>query len=120
MKEQILDITSIQQQIDDFAAQRDWKQFHTPKNLAMALSVEAAELVEIFQWLTAEQSFLRDDSKSKQAAAEELSDILTYLLRIADILEIDLITSLRDKLVQNGKKYPVDKARGNAKKYSEL
>jgi NTP pyrophosphatase (non-canonical NTP hydrolase) len=120
MKEQILDISALQQQIDDFATQRDWKQFHTPKNLAMALSVEAGELVEIFQWLSAEQSFLKDNPKGKQAAAEELSDILTYLLRIADILDIDLVTALQEKLEQNGKKYPVEKARGTAKKYTEL
>ncbi len=121
MNNQILDITAFQKIIADFAKQRDWEQFHTPKNLSMALSVEAGELVELFQWLTAEQSQkIKDDPAKKQAAQEEIADILTYLLRISDILEIDIPSSLADKIEQNGKKYPVDKSRGNAKKYNEL
>lgn len=121
MNKQILDIDSFQNVITDFARERDWDQFHTPKNLSMALSVEAGELVEIFQWLTAEQSLnIKDNPKLKEAAGEEIADILTYLLRISSILEIDLVSALESKIKKNAKKYPVEKAKGNAKKYTEL
>jgi NTP pyrophosphatase (non-canonical NTP hydrolase) len=102
-----------------FAAERDWQQFHTPKNLAMALSVEAAELLEHFQWLTAEQSLQLDD-KRRREVADELADVLLYLTRLADVLEIDPLAAARRKLRDNARKYPVAKARGNARKYSEL
>jgi NTP pyrophosphatase (non-canonical NTP hydrolase) len=121
MKDQILDISSFQQKLATFAKERDWEQFHNPKNLSMALSVEAGELVEIFQWLTLEQSArLKEDPRLKQAASEELCDILTYLLRLSDILEVNLPEALELKLAQNGRKYPVEKAKGTAKKYTEL
>lgn len=121
MNKQILDIDSFQNIIADFARERDWEQFHTPKNLSMALSVEASELVEIFQWLTAEQSLnIKEDSKLKVAAGEEIADILTYLLRISDLLEIDLPMVLEQKIQKNAQKYPVEKAKGTAKKYTEL
>ena len=102
-----------------FAAARDWQQFHTPKNLAMALSVEAAELLEHFQWLTAEQS-MRLDAATRRAVADELADVLLYLTRLADVLDIDLLAAGQRKLKVNAKKYPVSKARGNARKYTEL
>ncbi len=102
-----------------FAAERDWQQFHTPKNLAMALSVEAAELLEHFQWLTPEQSS-RLDAKARRAVGEELADVLLYLTRLADVLEIDPLTAARRKLRLNARKYPVAKSKGNARKYSEL
>ena len=102
-----------------FAAARDWEQFHTPKNLAMALSVEAAELLEHFQWLTAEQS-TRLDARTRRAVADELADVLLYLTRLADVLGIDLVAAGRRKLRLNARKYPVAKARGNARKYTEL
>jgi NTP pyrophosphatase (non-canonical NTP hydrolase) len=121
MNKQILDIDSFQKVISNFARERDWEQFHTPKNLSMALSVEASELVEIFQWVTAEQSQnIKNIPEIKHAAAEEIADILTYLLRISDLLEIDIPTSLEQKIEKNGEKYPIDKAKGNAKKYTEL
>ena len=101
------------------AAARDWAQFHSPKNLAMALSAEAAELLEIFQWLTEEQS--RGLSpEAKAAAGEEVADVLLYLVRIADQLGIDPVEAARAKLAANARKYPVEKARGTSKKYTEL
>jgi len=102
-----------------FAAERDWDQFHSPKNLAMALSVEAAELLEHFQWLSdAESSALSPETRSKVAA--ELADVLLYLIRLADKLDVDLAIAASEKLKVNAAKYPADKARGSSKKYSEL
>ena len=102
-----------------FASARDWEQFHTPKNLASALSVEAAELLEHFQWLTEAQSQSLSADKREQVAAEA-ADVFLYLLRLCDTLGIDLLAAAQRKLVVNGEKYPVDKSRGNAKKYSEM
>lgn len=102
-----------------FAAQRDWEQFHTPKNLAMALAVEAAELMEPFQWLTAAES-ARLDKRRRQAVAEEIADVLLYLTRLADVLGIDPLVAAHRKLRINARKYPVHKARGRATKYHEL
>jgi len=102
-----------------FAADRDWDQFHSPKNLASALTVEAAELLEQFQWLTEEQSCnLSVDAKAK--VSEELADILIYLVRTADKLDVDLLAAARDKIAKNAVKYPIDKARGHSKKYTDL
>jgi len=101
-----------------FAADRDWEQFHSPKNLAMALSVEVAEIVEHFQWLTEAQS--RDLAAEKKAeVAEELADALIYLVRLGDQLGIDLLEAAGQKLTVNEAKYPAERVRGNAKKYSE-
>ena len=112
-------IENLRDELRTFAEARDWDQFHSPKNLAMALSVEAGELCEIFQWLTEEQS--RSLSPEKQAAVSaELADVLLYAIRLADKLGIDPLVAARQKLVENARKYPADKARGNAKKYSEL
>jgi len=102
-----------------FAAERDWDQFHSPKNLAMALSVEAAELLEHFQWLSdAESSTLNVETRSK--ISEELADVFLYLVRLADKLDVDLAVAAREKLKVNAAKYPPEKARGSNKKYSEL
>ena len=106
-------------QVRRFAAERDWDQFHSPKNLAMALSVEAAELLEHFQWLSdAESAALSPETRSK--VSEELADVLLYLVRLADKLDVDLAAAASEKLKVNAAKYPADKARGSAKKYSEL
>ena len=102
-----------------FAAERDWDQFHSPKNLAMALAVEAAELLERFQWVTEEDS-KRLPPADLARVREEMADVLNYLVRLADKLDVDLLAAARDKVALNAQKYPVDKARGNAKKYSEL
>jgi len=99
-----------------FAAERDWDQFHSPRNLAAALSVEAAELLEPFQWLTDEQS--HDLPPETRAAVEqELADVLLYLVRLADKLDVDLPAAARAKIAQNALKYPVEKSRGSSRKY---
>lgn len=113
------ELESLRKSLADFAAERDWTQFHTPKNLAMALSVEAAELLEHFQWLTEAQSQSLPDS-TKAAVAHEMADVLLYLIRLSDRLDIDLLAAAKEKMVLNAKKYPAEKARGKAKKYDEL
>lgn len=102
-----------------FAEERDWNQFHSIKNLSMALNVEASELLEIFQWMTEDESNSLGKDKLLKVE-EELADIFVYLLRIADKLNIDLEKVSLDKIEANSKKYPVSKAKGNAKKYTEL
>jgi NTP pyrophosphatase (non-canonical NTP hydrolase) len=102
-----------------FARERGWEQFHTPKNLAMAMIVEAAELVEHFQWLTPEQSQALD-AKTRKKVAEEVADVLIYLTRLADVLDIDPLQAAFDKLKLNAVKYPVEKARGHSKKYDQF
>ena len=102
-----------------FAAERDWDQFHSPRNLAAALSVEAAELLEPFQWLTDEQS--RNLSPEARAAVEqELADVLLYLIRLADKLDVDLAQAAVDKIARNTAKYPVSKSKGSNRKYTDL
>lgn len=112
-------LQSLQTALRDFARDRDWEQFHTPKNLATALAVEAAELLEHFQWLTDKQSRTLDDAK-RNAVGEEIADVLLYLLQLADKLDIDPIQAAKRKLRLNGEKYPVDRARGRSDKYTEL
>jgi len=109
----------LRDELRKFAAARDWDQFHSPKNLAMALSAEAAELLEIFQWLTEEQS-RRLSPEAKTAASDEIADVLLYLIRLGDKLGIDPVAAAQRKMAANAEKYPVDKARGTAKKYTEL
>lgn len=112
-------LEDLRDQLRAFAAARDWDQFHSPKNLAMALSAEAGELLEVFQWLTEAQS--RSLTPEAQAAAsEEIADVLLYLIRLGDQLGIDPIAAAQRKLVANAQKYPADKARGSSKKYTEL
>ena len=111
-----MNINNMQKQLSDFADERDWDQFHNPKNLAMALSVEASELVEIFQWLTPEQAKVVMSSSESEHVKEEMADIMIYLIRMADKLNIDLEKAVADKIVKNAEKYPIKLARGNAKK----
>lgn len=107
------------EQLDRFASDRDWQQFHSPKNLASALIVEAGELLEHFQWLTEPQS--RDLSSEKLAAVRsEVADVLLYLVQLSTVLGIDPVKVARDKLADNVSRYPVEKARGNSRKYDEL
>jgi dCTP diphosphatase len=112
------DLESLKIQLRDFAAAREWDQFHSPKNLSMALIVEAAELVEHFQWLTEEQSRSLEQ-KQLEKVQEELADIQIYLIRIADKLNVDLLGAVRKKIDANEKKYPSEKVRGSSKKYTE-
>ena len=113
------ELESLREQLRDFAAVRDWGRYHSPKNLAMALSVEAAELLETFQWMTEEQS-RNLEPEALAAAGDEIADVLLYLIRVSDELGIDPIAAANRKLLANAKKYPTDKARGNSKKYTEL
>jgi len=109
----------LQAQLREFAAQRDWDQFHTPKNLVMALAAEAGELVEPFQWLTPEQSTRLPD-QTRAEVELEAADVLLYLLRLCDKLEIDLVAAGEKKLKLNAEKYPVERARRNALKHDRL
>jgi len=102
-----------------FAADREWEPFHTPKNLAMALAGEAGEVIEHFQWLTAEQSSALP-APVRAEVAHELADVLLYLVRLADVLDIDLADAARAKMAINADRYPVARARGSAMKYDEL
>lgn len=111
-------LRALQQQLAEFAAVREWQPFHSPKNLAMALSVEAAELVEQFQWLTEAESRELDPARHERVRLE-LADVFIYLLRIADTLGVDLMQAAADKIVLNERKYPVERVRGDARKYTE-
>jgi dCTP diphosphatase len=113
------DLEALRARLREFTAARDWDQFHSPKNLAMALAVESSELLEIFQWLTEAQSRAPDE-KTRAAVRDEIADVLIYLVRIADQLGIDPLAEAGRKLADNERKYPVEKSRGNAKKYTEL
>jgi dCTP diphosphatase len=112
------DLAEFRERLRAFVAERDWERFHSPKNLAMALSVEASELIELFQWLTEEESASLD-AEQRRRAAEELADILWFLVRIADRLDIDLLAAAETKFAQNERKYPAERVRGSSKKYSE-
>lgn len=112
------ELEALRQRLAAFAGERDWDQFHSPKNLAMALIAECAELVEHFQWLTEEQSTTLTAEK-RAAVRLELADILIYLVRISDKLEIDLLDAAWDKIAINRKRYPADKVRGDARRASE-
>ena len=101
----ITDLETLRDALRAFCAERDWHRFHTPKNLVMALSVEAAELVEHFQWSTAEESLAADADK-RAAVADEIADVLIYLTELADVLGIDPIAAARAKIVKNAAKYP--------------
>lgn len=114
-------IESLTAQLREFAKEREWEQFHTPKNLAMALSGEAGELLSEFQWLRDDEipGWLRNPA-NRTAVEHEIADVFGYLLRLADVLGTDLEKALRAKIRVNGKKYPVELARGNATKYTSL
>ena len=112
------ELITLRNSLRKFSEERDWNQFHSPKNLSMALIVEAAELVEHFQWVTEKQSQSLSVDK-RQAIEEEIADILIYLIRISDKLDIDLIKAANKKIEKNKLKYPADQVKGNSKKYTE-
>jgi NTP pyrophosphatase (non-canonical NTP hydrolase) len=114
-----MNLETLRDRIRQFTRERNWAQFHTPKNLSMGLSVEAAELLECFLWLTPEESTALDDTR-RAAVEDELADVLVYLVMLADRLDIDLLEVAARKLEKNARKYPVDRARGNAAKYTDL
>jgi NTP pyrophosphatase (non-canonical NTP hydrolase) len=110
-----LDLEEVAAYLRTFAVQRDWEQFHTPKNLSMALAGEAGELLEIFQWLTPEQSADLDAAQLHHVG-EELVDIFQYVVHLADLLDIDLDEAFRSKFEKNEQRYPVADVRGSAEK----
>ncbi|MGB9150015.1 MAG: nucleotide pyrophosphohydrolase [Burkholderiales bacterium] len=110
------ELAKLAESLQQFAAERDWDQFHSPKNLACALSVETSEVLEHFQWLKDGETL---SEEKKAQIALELADVLLYLTRLADKLGIDLISSAQQKLVLNAEKYPVDIVKGSSKKYTE-
>ena len=112
------ELEGLVKQIRTFVDERDWEQFHSTKNLAMALVVEAAELVEIFQWMT-EADSLNLSAEDKQRAEHEVADVMVYLIRIADRLDIDLLGAVERKLLINRQKYPAHLVRGSSRKYSD-
>ena len=109
---------ALRDKLRKFVAERDWDQFHSPKNLAMALSVEAAELVEHFQWLTEAQSQRLPPDKLAEVR-DEMADVLVYLVRLADKLDVDLLAAAAQKIEKNALKYPADQVRGSMKKYTD-
>jgi dCTP diphosphatase len=113
------DLDDLVQQLRTFAVERDWDQFHSPKNLAAALTVEAAELLEHFQWMTEPDSRLLSEA-AKKAVAAEMADVLLYLLQLSDKLGVDLVLAAQSKIAANALKYPVDLARGRSAKYDNL
>jgi len=116
--QQINSLEALRDRLRAFAGERDWDQFHTPKNLSMALIAEAAELVEHFQWVEGDKSHLLEE-KVRPSVEEEIADIFIYLVRIADKLNIDLYSAAERKIVINARKYPADRVRGSARKYTE-
>ncbi|NOU00263.1 MAG: nucleotide pyrophosphohydrolase [Gallionella sp.] len=112
------DFVKLREEIKHFVDERDWDQFHTPKNLSSALCVEAAELLEHFQWLKTGNKDELNDTKLEQIR-HEMADVLVYLIRLADKLDVDLTAAVAEKMVLNRAKYPADKVRGDSRKYSE-
>ncbi|MBE0576844.1 MAG: nucleotide pyrophosphohydrolase [Desulfuromonadales bacterium] len=112
------EIDDLKQKIREFADDRNWDQYHSPKNLSMALIAECAEVVEHFQWMTEEQS-TNVPAETLEEISLELADVFVYLLRLSDKLGIDLVEAANRKMALNEKKYPVDKVRGSSKKYTE-
>jgi dCTP diphosphatase len=112
-------LEALRAQVAEFAAERDWNQFHNPKNLAMAVSAEAGELLEHFQWLTPDQAAGLPKA-ARDEVALECADVLLFLLRLCDRLDIDLAAAARKKMALNANKYPIEKSRGRAMKYNKL
>ena len=120
-EEKLVDVSGLAEALHEFADVRDWGQFHSPKNLVMALNGEVGELNEIFQWLPEDASrTVMENPVTALKVREELADVLLYLVRMASVLGVDLNEAARIKLLKNGQKYPVSKAHGTSKKYNEL
>lgn len=116
-----IDLQKLNQDIEHFVSEREWDQFHSVKNLSMALSVESSELLEIFQWMNEKDSnLIKNNPKVMGQIEDEVADIFVYLLRIISKTDIDLEQAVRNKMHKNAQKYPVEKSRGNSKKYNEL
>lgn len=121
---QVAELNDLVRNFEAFAQDRDWGQFHTPKNLVMAMSVEASELLEIFQWKTESEcaEFVGGggSEREREKIEDEISDVFLYLMRICQRLNIDPLESSRKKMLKNAQKYPVEKSKGRATKYTEL
>jgi NTP pyrophosphatase (non-canonical NTP hydrolase) len=113
-----MDLEKIKLELRRFTKERDWEQFHDPKNLSMALSVEVAELVEIFQWSKSGGLDEIKDPETKEAIQKEIADIFNYLLKLVDLMDIDLEKVALEKIQENAKKYPIEKFKGISKKYN--
>ncbi len=114
-------LKKLKDRILDFAKAREWEQFHSPKNLSMAISAESAELMEHFLWQTAESSFQEVMNEPlRQKITEEIADILIFAIEFANVAEIDITNAILDKMHKNGLKYPIEKAKGSSRKYTEL
>ena len=111
-------LPALARRLREFAAERDWDQFHSPKNLAMALVGEAGELAAEFQWMTEAQSKAPDPAQLARIRAE-VADVLNYLVRLSDKLGVDLIAAANEKIEENARRYPADKVRGSSRKYTE-
>ncbi|WP_343652308.1 nucleotide pyrophosphohydrolase [Stenotrophomonas sp.] len=121
MEHPLVEVRGAAQALRDFAEARDWAQFHSPKNLVMALSGEVGELNEVFQWMTEADSFNAASSEATaKAVREEIADVALYLIRLSDVLGIDLNEAVSSKLATNAAKYPVDLSRGVSTKYNKL
>lgn len=117
----LIDISQLAAQLERFAAERDWAQFHSPKNLVMALTGEVGELNEIFQWMSEQASAEAGrNPQTAQAVQDELADVLLYLVRLSSVLGVDLNAAVQQKLKSNAMRYPADKVRGSSKKHSSL
>ena len=116
-----MDLDRLKIEMDKFAKDRDWEKFHSVKNLSMALSVESSELLEIFQWMSEEESNNVSQNPEKlQKIEDEVADIFVYLLRLTGKLNIDLERAIKNKMIKNAEKYPIELSRGNAKKYNDF
>jgi len=120
MVKENINIGTIKEKLRDFSKDRDWDQYHSPKNLAMALSVEVAELVEIFQWSNEGGLDVIKDQKQKEKIKQELADIFNYLVKLIDILDVDIEEEALKKIKENAEKYPTEKVMGKSTKYSDL
>lgn len=117
----LVDVSGLAAALEVFATEREWAQFHSPKNLVMALTGEVGELTEIFQWMGEDASRgAAFDPRTAQGVRDELADVMLYLVRLSAVLGVDLDAAVRDKLEANRLKYPVDKARGSSRKYTEI
>lgn len=117
----MMELEKLKKKIRVFVEEREWERFQTPKNISMALAIEASELMEIFQWLTDQEAIeIKTDNKKMGEIRDEVADILYWLIRLSDLLDIDLSQAALEKLKKNEQKYPVSLSKGNAKKYTEL
>ena len=112
-------MNEIKQLIKDFLKERDWEQFHSPKNLSMSISIEAAEISEIFQWCTVDESYDLDETRRNELE-QEIADVLIYSIELADKFDIDVIEAVKRKIELNKQKYPVDKCKSSSRKYTEI